>query len=520
LNGDGIISVYTNTIEAAGVTSLVQVSNNYFLNPVSGGTGPTLQFGGAAVVAGGLGGWAPIAAEANGGGYEVAMKMQGQDLYTVWYTDSSGNYVGNANGAVPGSNTALEAMETSFHQDLNGDGIIGIPTTIIESNGATSLVQVSANYFLNPVGGGTGPVLQFGGAAVVAGSLGGWAPIAAEANAGGYEVAMKMQGQDLYTVWYTDSSGNYVGNANGAVSGSNTALEAMETSFHQDLNGDGVIGIPTTIIESNGATSLAQVASSYFLNPVGGGTGPTLKFGGTAVVAGTLGGWTPIAAEASGGGYEVAFKMQGQDLYTVWNTDSSGNYVGNANGAVSGSNTSLEALETSFHQDLNGDGTIGIPAAPSMASALAVTALTTVSSQTLDRDEGGPGSSFFQSGSYLQDSFHFATGGHGRTVFGSAADPMLPPQQQSIEANAAAFVAHDAFVFASNVVTAGIAFSSADNTDFIRNVFAAQDVPRETLLAAIHAGAGSSIISDAGHDMHTIAQVAPLLAHQTDFQLI
>jgi hypothetical protein len=330
-----------------------------------------------------------------------------------------------------------------------------------------------------------------------------------------------MQGQDLYTVWYTDSSGNYVGNANGAVPGSNTALEAMETSFHQDLNGDGIIGIPTTIIESNGATSLVQVSANYFLNPVGGGTGPVLQFGGAAVVAGSLGGWAPIAAEANGGGYEVAMKMQGQDLYTVWYTDGSGNYVGNANGAVSGSNTALEAMETSFHQDLNGDGTIGIPAAPSMASALAVTALTTVSSQTLDRDEGGPGSSFFQSGSYLQDSFHFATGGHGRTVFGSAADPMMPPQQQSIEANAAAFVAHDAFVFASNVVTAGIAFhSSADNTDFIRNVFTAQDVPRETLLAAIHAGAGSSIISDAGHDMHTIAQVAPLLAHQTDFHLI
>jgi hypothetical protein len=30
------------------------------------------------------------------------------------------------------------------------------------------------------------------------------------------------------------------------VSGASSALESLETSFHQDLNGDGVIGIPAT----------------------------------------------------------------------------------------------------------------------------------------------------------------------------------------------------------------------------------------------------------------------------------
>ena len=52
-------------------------------------------------------------------------------------------------------------------------------------------------------------------------------------------------------------------------------------------------------------------------------------------------------------------KLTGADQYTVWNTDSNGNFVSDI-GVVSGSSYALESLETSFHQDLNGDGTIGL----------------------------------------------------------------------------------------------------------------------------------------------------------------
>ena len=37
--------------------------------------------------------------------------------------------------------------------------------------------------------------------------------------------------------------------------------------------------------------------------------------------------WTPIGAEQTASGYEVAWKVTGADQYTVWNTDSSGNYT-------------------------------------------------------------------------------------------------------------------------------------------------------------------------------------------------
>src|ERR1700736_5031919 len=142
--------VVTTTIEALGSTSLVEVGNNFYLNGISGGSGPELKYAGAAVVAGEFGGWAPIGAEQTATGYEVAWKVAGADQYSVWNTDSDGNYIANAIGVVSGTSSTLKSLETSFHQDLNGDGVIGIPTastTLIESFGSTSLVEVGNNFY-------------------------------------------------------------------------------------------------------------------------------------------------------------------------------------------------------------------------------------------------------------------------------------------------------------------------------------------------------------------------------------
>src|SRR5262249_61874791 len=76
-------------------------------------------------------------------------------------------------------------------------------------------------------------------------------------------------GQGLFSVWATDSSGNYTGNLINPVAGNNTALEAIETSFQKDQNNNPTIGPPLapppTVIESKGSTNLDQVASNYFL---------------------------------------------------------------------------------------------------------------------------------------------------------------------------------------------------------------------------------------------------------------
>jgi hypothetical protein len=145
----------------------------------------------------------------------------------------------------------LESFETSFQQDLNGDGMIGPPPpppppalTVIESYGTTSLLTDGTHYFLQPAG-GSAVELSYGGTPVYTGEYGAWTWIGTEQTATGYEVALSMPGANQYGVWYTDNSGNFTSDPlGGAVSGTSTALESFETSFQQDLNGDGIIGVP------------------------------------------------------------------------------------------------------------------------------------------------------------------------------------------------------------------------------------------------------------------------------------
>ena len=249
-------------IESAGSTSLVAVGTKFFLDSISTGSDPSLKYGGADVVAGQFGGWTPIGAEQTASGYQVAWKVPGADQYSVWTTDSNGNFISNS-AVLSGSSSALQSFETSFHQDLNGDGAIGVPGTVIESAGSTSLVAVGNNFFLDSISTGSGPSLKYGGADVVAGQFGGWTPIGAEQTASGYQVAWKVPGADQYSVWTTDSNGNFI-STSAALSGSSSALQSFETSFHQDLNGDGAIGVPGTVIEAAGSTSLVAVGNQFF----------------------------------------------------------------------------------------------------------------------------------------------------------------------------------------------------------------------------------------------------------------
>src|SRR5215472_3748842 len=168
---------------------------------------------------------------------------QGTHSITAKATDLAGN-TGVASGALS------VTIDTAAPQ-----GVV----TVIEAFGSTSLVEVGSNYFLYPVGGSSGPELSYSGAPVAAGQFGTWTPIGAEQTANGYDVAWKVTGADQYSVWATDSNGNYVSNILGAVAGTSSALESLEPVFHQDLNGDGVIGDPITIVA--GAT--LELTSAY-----------------------------------------------------------------------------------------------------------------------------------------------------------------------------------------------------------------------------------------------------------------
>src|SRR5205814_533340 len=103
------------------------------------------------------------------------------------------------------------------------------------------------------------------------------------------------------------------------------------------------------------------------LNNISSGSGPTLKYGGAAVTVGQFDPYMPIAVEQIAGGYQVALKYAAGNQFSIWNTDSNGNFISYA--VYSGNSTTLKSLETSFHQDLNGDSTVGAAAVTSQGLA-------------------------------------------------------------------------------------------------------------------------------------------------------
>src|SRR2546429_635187 len=103
-----------------------------------------------------------------------------------------------------------------------------------------------------------------------------------------------MTGADQYTVWNADNNGNYVSSLVGVVSGGNSAFKALETSFQQDLNGDGTIGVPATTVEAFGSTKLDQVGSNFYLDSISTGSGPSLKWAGARSEERRVGKWWSI----------------------------------------------------------------------------------------------------------------------------------------------------------------------------------------------------------------------------------
>jgi hypothetical protein len=115
--------------------------------------------------------------------------------------------------------------------------------------------------------------------------------------------------------------------------------------------------LPTTVIEAIGSTSLIEVGTNFYLDSVSSGSGPSLKQGGIAVVAGQFGAWTPMA------------RNKPQAVMT-WHGRSPAPISTRRGVPIAAATTSrvfsepyraamaLESLETTFHQDLNKDGRI------------------------------------------------------------------------------------------------------------------------------------------------------------------
>ena len=134
-------------------------------------------------------------------------------------------------------------------------------------------------------------------------------------------------------------------------------VSTASQSISSVISGASTPPSPGKQIESAGATSLVQSGDKYSLISDS-GSGPTLKYAGTAFVSGQFGSWTPIGTEETGSGYIVAWKDTSSGRYTVWTTDNNGNYITNT-ADVAGTSATLAPVEVKFQQDLNGNGILG-----------------------------------------------------------------------------------------------------------------------------------------------------------------
>ena len=358
-NGDAR-SYIDNAIGGSGNDTII---GNAIANVLSGG-------GGNDTITGGAGN-----DTINGGsGTDTAVYSGNRANYNVSYNASTQTFtLTDLRGSSPDGTDTVTGVE--YFQF--GDGTIAganLTTTVIEAFGSTRLVLSGGNYHLDSIATGTGPILKYAGSAVIAANWGTWSVIAAEqVSGGGYDVVWKESTSGQYSVWSTDSNGNFLTTLGSAsqMSASDPSLQVLEPTLQQDLNGDGTIGVPavaSTTIEAFGSTRLVLSGGNYHLDSIATGTGPILKYAGSAVIAANWGTWSVIAAEqVSGGGYNVVWKESTSGQYSVWSTDSNGNFLttlGSASQMV-GSDPSLKALEPTLQQDLNGDGTIGVPAAAS-----------------------------------------------------------------------------------------------------------------------------------------------------------
>ena len=128
-------------------------------------------------------------------------------------------------------------------------------------------------------GGGGDVPGQFGGLDANRGRGGG---------ASGYLVAWKNGASDEYTVWNTDTEGNYVGSAIEHGRATTGLISGDQDSNRTSIRDGTEIGPTTTTIEAFGLTGAWMRARGQVEDSARERSGPSLKFEGAAVGVGTV----------------------------------------------------------------------------------------------------------------------------------------------------------------------------------------------------------------------------------------
>ena len=178
-----------------------------------------------------------------------------------------------------GTSRGVEGLEPTFGQDLNGDGVIGRHQTGAPDRWDDQPHACRRSNVLSvDTSTGSGPSLKFGGADVIAV----WRPWHPSGRCRRPPATTLPGRQATVSLRLgTDNNGNYVSNLIAVAPATSPVLEGLETTFGQDLNGDGVTGINVTkqLIQTDGSTSLALVGGqNYYLFNSTTGSGPSLKW--------------------------------------------------------------------------------------------------------------------------------------------------------------------------------------------------------------------------------------------------
>ncbi|WP_441234184.1 Ig-like domain-containing protein [Bradyrhizobium sp. 930_D9_N1_4] len=387
-----------------GVTNANQVTLNG-----SAEQGSTVKlFDGATligtVVAGANGSWS----------YTTSTLSDATHSFSARSTDAAGN----VSAMSPGFNITVDTVAprptvTSFSPDSNvvGDGITNanqitlrgtgevgrqvqvfdganqIGTASVDGTGAwtfaTATLANGVHSFTTKQTDAAGNVGTSAALSVTVDTIGPGAPvISSSASVSASSTSVSGTAEAGAKVWLYDGAnllGTGVAAANGSwtigsgalVAGIHT-LTAVATDTAGNSSGvsNALNQIVGTVMESTGTTTLATGGTNYYLSD--GGAALLLKYSGAAVQTGQFGAFTAIAAEKTASGYDVAWKAAGSDQYMVWSVDANGAFTANLTGTVSGASSALQALESVFHQDLNGDGVIGQAAPQVIAQSASV----------------------------------------------------------------------------------------------------------------------------------------------------
>ena len=225
-------------LENSGDHTLVFSNDSYLID---GTTAIFLNNAEVSVSAFANSGWQALQVEEMaGGGFQLLWKKT-DGTYAIWELDQSGAYQ---------TSYVVDPVdfEVAFGDDIDGDGNIGRPQTVLENDGDHTLVSSNDRYLID------GTIVVSLNNADVSASFSasrGWQAIQVEELASGGFQLLWANTNGTYAIWELDQAGAHQ---------TSYVVDPVdfEVAFDADINGDGNIGRAQTTLENNGDHALVS----------------------------------------------------------------------------------------------------------------------------------------------------------------------------------------------------------------------------------------------------------------------